>query len=156
MSLRCFTMLMLMLMAVASFLSSCCATCADDSSSGAQKIVDEALKRHPEVVRLTIHAVPQGESQMRGVASNSAAKLGKPSDPEDLRTLQTGAEVVLQEGDHIDVTLPLTDANGTRIATAGVTLANPKGRTRDELVADARAIAAELGAAIRAAPKPLW
>jgi hypothetical protein len=69
--------------------------------------------------------------------------------------MRTGAEVVLQEGSDLDVTLPMADAAGNRTSVAGVTL-RTAGRSREAVIAEARAIAAELNAAIQAAGEPLW
>lgn len=134
----------------------CAAGCQGPAHEGsAQGIVDSIAKKHPGVVRLTLHALPKGESDLRVVASTAPEKRNKPSDPEDHKAMQNGEEVVLPEGENLDVTIPLPDASGNRMAVAGVTLA-AAGKSRDELVAQARAVAGELGAALRAAGKPLW
>lgn len=145
---------------VAAFVSSCCSMCCDDAkcepAASAQAAVDSAVGRHADLVRLTIHAVPTGESAARVVATNSDAKRGKPSDPEDLKAFATGETIVLAEGDNVDVTLPLRDSAGAIMAVAGVTLANPKHLPQSEIVAQAQKIAAELQSAMCCAKQPLW
>jgi hypothetical protein len=121
----------------------------------AQQVVDDVARQYPNVVRLTLHAKPAGSDRLQAVGSTSAEKRGKPSDPEDVRALQSGQEVVLQEGQNLDVTLPMTDGSGKPAWVAGVTLRGD-GRGRDELVADARTIARALDSAIRTAKQPLW
>ncbi|HLU38371.1 MAG TPA: hypothetical protein VK081_03240 [Planctomycetota bacterium] len=138
----------------AAALSTACETTAT-GSSGAQQLVEQVAANHPDVARLTLHARPAGSTQLMAVASTSSAKRNRPSDPEDVQALERGEEVVLQEGDHVDVTLPMTDVDGSRSWVAGVTL-RPEGRSREEVVARARAIAAELDEAVRAATRPLW
>ena len=128
---------------------------AKEEFATAHALVERIAARHANVVRLTVHAVPRGETQARAVASTSAAKRGQPSDPEDLESMRTGAEVVLQEGTDLDVTLPMADAAGNRTWVAGVTL-RTAGRSREAVIAEARAIAAELSAAIQAEGQPLW
>lgn len=144
-----------LLLVAAMVAAGCQGTGQGGAASSAQQIVETVAAKHPEVVRLTLHAVPSGGTQMHAVGSTAPAKRGKPSDPEDARAMQTGEEVVLQEDADLDVTLPLSDAAGKRTAVAGVTLKGA-GKTREQLLADARAIAAEMNAAIRVAQQPLW
>ncbi|MEZ5964902.1 MAG: hypothetical protein R3F56_13765 [Planctomycetota bacterium] len=133
----------------------CQGTGGNEKFASAQQALQSVAANYPSLVRLTLHAMPQGEAQMKAIASTSADKCGKPSDPEDIAAVKDGKESVLEEGDNLDVTLPIADTNGHRIAAAGVTLKS-NGRTRDQLIADARTIAGQLGSAVRAAGKPLW
>jgi len=122
----------------------------------AQDIVDGVAAKHPEIVRLTLHAVPEGKTECTQLASTNKKRRGKPSDPEDLEAMKTGQEVVLDEPDAIDVTVPILKKGGKATAIAGVTLRAEKGANRAALVKYARAIAEELAAAVRAADKPVW
>jgi hypothetical protein len=124
--------------------------------STAQEILDGVASRHANLKRLTLHAVPTDEAACMQIASTMAARRGKPSDPEDLDALRTGNEVILDEPDAIDVTVPILVADGKPTAVAGVTLALKAGDDRDVRVKEARAIAQELEKEIRAASKPLW
>jgi hypothetical protein len=124
--------------------------------AAAQGVVDAIAKRHPEVKRLTLHAVPAGKSGAVQLASTMATRRGKPSDPEDLEALRTGKEVVLDEKGALDVTVPILVADGKPGAVTGVTLEMPEGSDREALIAEARAIAAEVEKEVRAAGKPLW
>lgn len=118
----------------------------------AQSIVDAISARHPELVRLTLHATPTGKTGSRIIASSWPNKLGKPSDPEDLEVLRTRAPVELAEGAHLDYTAPVIDADGRAIAAIGVTVSGFDAPAR---LQSARAIAAEFAAAI-VASQPLW
>lgn len=133
----------------------CQGTPGSDKFAAAQQIVDSVAAGYPSLVRLTLHAKPAGSSAMQAVASSVAGKRGQPSDAEDMRAVDSGEETVLEEGENLDVTVPLADAAGKRIAAAGVTLKR-NGRSREELVGDAHAIAGKLGDAVRAAKQPLW
>jgi len=124
--------------------------------AAAQKVVDGVAKRHPEVTRLTIHAVPAGKSGPIQLASTMAERRGKPSDPEDLKALSTGEQTVLDEKGALDVTVPILLTDGKPGAVAGVTLAVAADSDRDALIAKAQAIAAEVEKEVRAAGKPLW
>jgi hypothetical protein len=126
-----------------------------DQFASAQQTLQSVAAGYPNLVRLTLHAVPRGETQMKAIASSVADRRNKPSDPEDISAVQSGKETVQEAGDNLELTLPIADANGQRIAAAGVTLER-NGRSRDELIGDARTIAGQLGAAVRAAKQPLW
>jgi hypothetical protein len=112
-----------------------------DRFQRAQDLVDGIVLKNPDLVRLTIHAVPTGENASRIIACNVPAKLGQMSDPEDLEAMQTGTTVVLVEGNHLDVTAPILDTSGRAIAATGITLANPGGASEQELRVKAEAIA---------------
>jgi hypothetical protein len=129
---------------------------APPSGSAAQALVDRIASGHEGLERLTLHAVPTGKSGCTQVASTAAERRGKASDPEDLKALDTGEETVLDEDGAIDVTVPILLVDGKPTAVAGVTLAIAEGDDRDAMVEEARAVARELEAAIKAADKPLW
>lgn len=118
------------------------ASCASAPDPQAQSLVESIALNNSDVVRLTVHAVPAGATVYKAVASTSSRKLGKPSDPEDLKALQTGDVQVLTEKDAIDVTVPILMKNGKPSATAGVTVKESLGR--DAAVALARKIAGEV------------
>lgn len=143
----------LMLLAVLA----CSATEQEHASSpGAQAIVDRIAAAHSELARLTIHAIPRGESKMRIVAASVPGKVGKPSDPEDLEAAKTGRPVELREGRDLDYTCPAQDATGHTLAVIGVLISGASGATDEALRAKAKAIAAETAAAIRDSKQPLW
>ncbi len=119
----------------------------------AQRIVDHVVSQHPDIVRLTIHAVPHGESRSRIVASNVAAKLGAWSDPEDARAMATKEPVTLEEGGNLDYTAPVIDGSGKAIAAVGVTV---KGTNKTDMLTSAMMIAGEMSASILEAHEPLW
>src|ERR1700686_2541451 len=55
----------------------------------AQKLVDEALTKHPDVVILVMHVTPPGSAENVIVASN-IGRYGKKADEDDLRVIETG------------------------------------------------------------------
>jgi len=133
-----------------------CASMKKSPYPAAQEIVDGVAAKHPELVRLTLHAVPEGKTDCTQVASTLKGRRGKPSDPEDLKAMKTGQQVVLDEPGAIDVTVPILRQSGKATAVAGVTLRVEEGADRAALVNKARAIAEELAKAVRAAGKPVW
>jgi hypothetical protein len=75
--------------------------------------------KHAEVVRLTLHVIPAGETELHVVASTLRSRLGTLSDPEDVVAFKGGLEVVLAEGDNTDVTLPIKNSAGKVVARDG-------------------------------------
>lgn len=134
------------------------AACASTkgASPEAQQVVDRVAGRHPDLVRLTLHAVPEGGKELTQVASTMAERRGKKSDPEDFEAMKSGKVTVLDEAGAVDVTVPILVKAGAPTAIAGVTLKTAPGADRDTAVVRARAIAQELANEIRAAGKPLW
>ena len=122
----------------------------------AQALVERIVSAHPEIVRLTIHAVPDGEEHSRIIACNLKEKIGKSSDPEDLEAMKTGKTIVLKEGDNLDVTVPIYDKAGKPIAATGITLPLKKGESEEEVIERARSIARLLSSAVQDAGGPLW
>lgn len=122
----------------------------------AQDLVDRIARETPNVVRLTIHAVPKGETKSIYIASTATERVGQPSDPEDIEALKTGRTIVKKEGGHVDVTVPIPGAPGKIFAVVGVTLANPEGASEQALRNQATAIAQKIRKAIAGAEKPLW
>ncbi len=134
-----------------------CAGAPDDAAyPAAHAVVDKVAGEHSDVVRLTLHAVPQGQSESRVIASTAPEKRGQPSDPEDLVALDTGEVQVLEEAGALDVTVPILVRGGKATAVAGVTLTAAQGADRSELITRARVIAEQIAAGVRAAEKPLW
>jgi hypothetical protein len=121
----------------------------------AQRIVEETAANYSNVVRLTIHAVPSEGTVNQIVACNVPKKLGQASDPEDLEAIEKNKTTVLREGNNLDVTVPITDREGQRVAV-GVTLVGQNGGDDQAAVQQAQAIALDLQESIRAVGHPLW
>lgn len=131
-------------------------TAATPPFAAAQGVLDGIAANHPNLQRLTLHAVPADKSDSVQIASTVAERRGTPSDPEDLEALSTGKEVILDEPGALDVTVPILMTDGKPTAVVGVTLKMKEGADRDALVKEAHAIAEEFAKAIQAAAKPLW
>lgn len=87
----------------------------------AQPLVDSALKAHPEVVILAVHATPAGSTENQIVASN-IGRIGKLADADDLRVIQTGQSKLEfnKTHTHYSVEEPLLNGGGTIIGALGV------------------------------------
>ena len=104
-----------------------------------QVVIETVAKTNTSVTRLTVHCM-QADGTAMACASTSADKKGKASDAEDLKAMQTGETVVLEEGGALDVTVPIMQKDGKFAAACGVTM-KAAGMTRDQVVAKAKAIA---------------
>ncbi|HUT28557.1 MAG TPA: hypothetical protein VMX13_02105 [Sedimentisphaerales bacterium] len=122
----------------------------------AQQLVDRTAAQYPDIVRLTIHAVPTGETESRIIACNIPEKVGKSSDPEDIEAMKTNQITVLLERDNLNVTAPIVDRIGKPIAATGITLAFTEGANDQALIEKAAAIARQLSSAIQESKSPLW
>ena len=129
---------------------------ANDRFPEAQELVNSTMDMTPNLVRLSIHAVPTGETNCIYVATSAADRIYRASDPEDLKGLNSGARTVMREGENLDVTIPMRNARGRIVAVAGITLANPDQVSEAELVSQADGIAANITRAVANARKPLW
>ena len=96
------------------------------SKTYAQKLVDDAMAKYPDVVILAIHAKTQNDSNYPIIAwggpMGGKVRLGKKADEDDMRVINTGKEnlEVSPNGKHFEVELPLQDANKSTIGALGV------------------------------------
>ncbi len=87
----------------------------------AQKLVDEALAKHPEVIILAMHVTPPGKTENVIIASN-IGRIGKKADEDDMRVIDTGKPnlEVNSKGNHFEVELVIQDQSGKTIGAMGV------------------------------------
>lgn len=90
----------------------------------AQQVVDETLGAHPEINTLELAATPPGKTQCVTVAANETKEIGGKCDKDEFTAIKTNKPFVEMEKENgkevYDVTIPLHDAKGTIIATAGI------------------------------------
>ena len=104
----------------------------------AQKLVDEAMAKDPEVVILSMHVTPPQKNENVIIASSvrpqspprsprlhrktQPAWIGRKSNADDERAISSGRSnyEVNKAGNHIEVTLPLQDHSGKTIGAVGV------------------------------------
>ena len=86
----------------------------------AQKLVDEALAKHPEVILLAIHAQPPGHKNL--IVASNFGRIGKIGDEDDLRCIRTGKSnlELNSTGKHFEDELILQDKSGKTIGALGV------------------------------------
>jgi len=87
----------------------------------AQKLVDEALAKHKDVIILAMHVTPPGKTDNVIIASN-IGRIGKKADEDDMRVIETGKPnlEVNKKGDHFEVELVIQDQSGKTIGAMGV------------------------------------
>ena len=87
----------------------------------AQALVDQALRKHPEVVVMAMHVTPPDKTDNIIIASN-IGRIGKLGDEDDMRVIKTGKSnlEVSPKGDHFEVELVLQDKPGKTIAAIGI------------------------------------
>ena len=86
----------------------------------AQKLVDEALASHPEILLLAIHAAPPGHKNL--IVASNFGRIGKIGDEDDMRCIRTGKSnlEISEKGDHFEDELILEDNSGKTIGALGV------------------------------------
>jgi hypothetical protein len=92
----------------------------------AQKLVDEAMAKYPDVVILAMHAKTANDPNYPIIAwggpMGNKVRIGKKADEDDMRVINTGKEnlEISPNGKHFEVELPLEDASKTTIGALGV------------------------------------
>ncbi len=87
----------------------------------AQKLLDETLAKHPEVVIMAMHVTPPDKPDNVVIASN-IGRIGKKADEDDLRVIETGKPNLEpnKKGDHFEVELVMQDQAGKTIGAVGI------------------------------------
>ena len=95
----------------------------------AQKLLDETLAKHKEVVIMAMHVTPPGKTDNVIIASN-IGRIGKKADEDDMRVIETGKPnlEVNKKGDHFEVELVLQDRSGKTIGAVGIVFNYEKGK----------------------------
>ena len=106
------------------------ALCAQEGKKiYAQKLLDEALANHKEVVIMAMHVTPPGKTDNVIIASN-IGRIGKKADEDDMRVIETGKPnlEVNKKGDHFEVELVMQDQSGKTIGAVGIVFNFEKGK----------------------------
>lgn len=88
----------------------------------AQKLVSQALAKHPDVVILALHVVSKDGGADYPILASNIGRYGKKADEDDLRVINTGKAnlEVNKTGNHFEVELPLQDVNKRTIGAVGI------------------------------------
>jgi hypothetical protein len=100
----------------------------------AQKLVEEELKKHPDVVILVMHVTPPG-SQKNVIVGSNIGRFGKEADEDDLRVINTGKTnlEVNATGNHFEVELVMQDVPGKTVGALGVVFNYKAGDDKEKL-----------------------
>lgn len=111
----------------------------------AQKLVDEALARHADVIVLALRGPVKGREGIV-VLGSTFGRHGKPADADDLKVMRADGPTtgVYSEGRRFGVDLPLHDARGAVFGTMNVGYALHEGDDTQALLAHAVALREEI------------
>lgn len=111
----------------------------------AQKLVNDTLAKHKEVVIMAFHVTPPGQSENVIIASN-IGRIGKKADEDDMRVIDTGESnlEVNKTGNHFEDELPLLDEAGKRIGAVGIVFNYKPGVDKGKLAQQAEKIRDEI------------
>lgn len=108
----------------------------------AQKLVDEALAKHPEVILMAIHAQPPAHGNV--IVASNFGRIGKRGDEDDMRCIHTGKPNLEVNGPHFEDELALKDSSGKTIGALGVVFNYKPGDDKERLVQIAEEIGHEM------------
>src|SRR6202049_1896185 len=99
-----------------------------------QKLVDEVLQKHHEVVILVMHVTPPNGADNIIVASN-IGRYGKKADEDDLRVINTGKPnlEVNAAGNHFEVEMAFHDASKRLLGAIAVVYNYSKADNKEAL-----------------------
>ena len=111
----------------------------------AQKLVNDTLAKHKEVVIMAFHVTPPNQTENVIIASN-IGRIGKKADEDDMRVVDTGASnlEVNKTGNHFEDELPLLDQNGNRIGAVGIVFNYKAGDDKQKLAKRAELVRDEM------------
>lgn len=92
----------------------------------AQSLVDGIVAKHPELMSITIHAIPPGGTEYTMIAGTFPDRIGNTSSPGDVITAKKGVSQVESKwgtpdyGKKVSTVLPLKDTSGKYLPVAMV------------------------------------
>ena len=107
----------------------------------AQKLSDEIMAKHPELLSATFHGVPPGLSKVYTMFAGSfPERIGNPDDPDDVMVVELGITIVDPRWNRpkdavkkFVMMMPLRDAAGGHIGLLVLAYKNPAGSGKSEL-----------------------
>jgi hypothetical protein len=80
----------------------------------AQRLILAELNKHPEIIKIGLHATPPSVTDNAIIACSVPSKIGKKSSPNDMENLAAGKPVSKRIAAEkiFDLMLPITDAHG--------------------------------------------
>lgn len=123
----------------------------------AQKLVNETLAAHPELMGFELASTPPGKTQCVTIASNETKGIGEKCDKDEFTAMKTNKPFVEKEKENgkevYDVTIPIHDANGKIIATAGIDFKPEPNQSDAQVTERSQQIAKELESKVKSKDK---
>ncbi len=115
------------------------------TKSHAQKLVDDTLAKHPEVITLAMHATPP-KAKDNIIVASSFGRIGKKADDDDMKVINSGQPIAgaSGEGKRYSVELPLRDLASNTIGALSVGFRYKSGDNEKELLSKAEKVRDEL------------
>jgi iron complex outermembrane receptor protein len=116
----------------------------------AQKLVDETLAKHKDVIIMALHVADKDGSDDHKIIASNIGRIGKPADEDDMRVIRTGKPnlEVNTAGNHFEVELALRDVKGKILGACGIVFNYKNGDDKQALRKKAEAIGKEMQARI--------
>jgi len=108
----------------------------------AQKLVDEVVAKHPDLLVFAMHVTAPGVTDNTIIASNVPSIIGKKSDADDLKAIDSPQPVteVSKDGTRFEVLLPLRDRTGKAIGALVTVFPYKAGDDQKKLIRRAAAL----------------
>jgi iron complex outermembrane receptor protein len=110
----------------------------------AQKLVETAVAKHPELSGVEMSATPPGGHNCLTIASTETKDLGEKCDEDEFTAMRTGKPFAEKEEDGFDITVPLHDATGKLIGAVGMDFKPEPGQQETGVIEQATRITREL------------
>jgi hypothetical protein len=100
----------------------------------AQKLSDETMAKHPELLSVTLHGVPPGQENVYTMFAGSfAERIGNPDDPDDIDVTKKGITILDPRWHRTNdtdkkfvVLMPMRDKSGENVGLVVYAFKNPK------------------------------
>jgi len=100
----------------------------------AQRLILEEKQKHPEIVKIGLHATPPSSKDNAIIACDIPSKIGKKSSDNDMKNLAAGKPIStrIDKEKIFDLMLPITDAQGGDLNGGFVVMEVPFSRADNE------------------------
>jgi len=123
----------------------------------AQKVVNETLAAHPEIMGLEISATSLKKDECTTIASDEELGIGEKCDQDEFEVMKTDKPFADKTTEHgkefFDVNVPVHDANGKVVAIIGVDFKPDPKQTAAQATDAAQQIAKEIEAKVSSIDK---
>lgn len=100
----------------------------------AQKLADEAMSKHPELLSITLHGVPPGQENVYTMFAGSyPERIGNPDDPDDIDVSKKGITILDPRWHRTNdtakkfvVLMPMRDKSGENVGLVVYAFKDPK------------------------------